>query len=544
MSLVNESEAKKLYAHMLDDFNQHLIDDNLKTFKTNVAEIHGVPPKPLATNHASDIIKHLDNKNIITFIPSGKKRKVDFDGLIECLKTESLGSRPQEMVYDYWTKINKALGLPSIDVPAHTTKQRHSLGMHRQCTEKSDFTDHGGDGGLERHRKTTNNAAPYESLKPLFVDSEQSIGLVRCHRDDKKVDRGTAYRVGTKYIMTAYHNFKNKIESMWTFIFQRLHDQKYSSELSGKWTSISKALDVKDNGEYVDSPEAIRRILLSEGVWYDSYRNVSELMTALEQHIGPSNTGELEKEIKDYFKEKCDIRFNYTEERFASEQGKGDNSSQKEFVFQCNIPFGSRVDDVLILELTTINPEQAANFPRRFKLKYQDLDTDLKTSAYIHIFGHPDGKVLQVDLQCHLLTMDDKEDIDKNKVNFWTKFTSGMLTESDVEMGYKGFMTDVDQRLFHVSQSTAHGASGAPCLIVDGKTPVVLVMLLGGYPKFFYNALSKKQQESKDLDPKYLIESGIPMSKVSKLLRERNLIDLHDDIFRSDVDDKTIGWRK
>ncbi|KAK3106853.1 hypothetical protein FSP39_001276, partial [Pinctada imbricata] len=233
----------------------------------------------------------------------------------------------------------------------------------------------------------------------------------------------------------------------------------------------------------------------------------------------------LTEAIQEYFNDALNLKFNYTKEGKVRYLGNLD----------CNISFGSKRDDVLILELAEDRRNQ--QFPRSFKLQTYKL----KSTDHIHIIGYPGGKVLQADLHCPLLMRTDLETIHKEKRKYWTEIHKPKryrLGEDDIESGYKQVKERNDRDFFHASKSTTHGASGAPGFIVHKNVPVVLVMLVEGYPKFFHNL---EDDDQKLTDPKFLVEAGIPMSRISQLLSQKKLIDLKEDIFKS-IDKSTIGF--
>ncbi|KAK3100284.1 hypothetical protein FSP39_017553, partial [Pinctada imbricata] len=240
-------------------------------------------------------------------------------------------------------------------------------------------------------------------------------------------------------------------------------------------------------------------------------------------------SGKLEKEIERIFEENCHVTLGYIKP-----------STGKKFGISSNIPFGCKDLDVLILELVGIEAEHSPKYPRRYILNSSDpISTD-----HLHVLAHPDGSVLKSDLNCHLLTEEDRKYIKNNKIEKWREIST-RLSVDEIERVYKNLLdctSNQQQVLFNVSKSTTHGASGAPCIVERNNIQVVFAMLIKGYPNFFFNNLTKREQE--EADPKLLVEACLPMAMVSKALKEKGLIDLQRDLYKPDVDEGTFGYKR
>ncbi|XP_062579488.1 uncharacterized protein LOC134241466 [Saccostrea cucullata] len=184
--------------------------------------------------------------------------------------------------------------------------------------------------------------------------------------------------------------------------------------------------------------------------------------------------------------------------------------------FKPDIAFASPEYDVLVLELED----------HKFELKCLGLVEDNACNEKLHVFGHPSGKPLQHDPACTILKEDtDLSELKKEGIAFFKKECKS-LEEKDIEESYSPCVISKDKILFHSSCSTAHGASGAPLIIVCNGSPKVYGMLLCGHPGVFYNYFNGRL---KRLD--LLVESGISMKKVRSLLKSF-IPNLEKDLFR------------
>ena len=167
---------------------------------------------------------------------------------------------------------------------------------------------------------------------------------------------------------------------------------------------------------------------------------------------------------------------------------------------------------MLILQLEKPPSDTQLEFPPMLLLE------EKKDVKEFNIFCHPGGKVLKVDEHCKPLSKEEERKIMNDKYRYW-KSAFGIDKEK-VDAGYAKCESSDSKFLFHVSESTNHGASGSPGIFADDTHPFVLLMFLGGFPKFFYSLFLVDGKDAPDLDVQYLIEYGIPMKKVSKLLQE------------------------
>ena len=218
----------------------------------------------------------------------------------------------------------------------------------------------------------------------------------------------------------------------------------------------------------------------------------------------------------------CEAQFNYID--IATEYLG--NAPPCKFLFHYDIAYGSCKDDVAILELKR-SDENSPPFPKRFLLETVDAD-DRK----FYIFCHPRGEVLQVDPDCRRLKDEEVKNIMKAKDAFWSKHSD--YSREQIAESYTACQ-DENSFLFHVSDSTNHGASGSPGVHANEKSqPAVWLMYLCGYPKFFYVDYVVEGKKAPENVNDYLLECGIPMKKIEDLLLitgSEAMKKLHENIF-------------
>ncbi|XP_062616622.1 uncharacterized protein LOC134278329 [Saccostrea cucullata] len=326
----------------------------------------------------------------------------------------------------------------------------------------------------ELHRKHIDSSYPYKDGK-VIVDHEldKRIGCIEISA--KSRTNGTGFRVGSKYVMTAFHVMKDILIPFWKQVYSRLEGEE---RLPLRWTAENVPVD---------------------GRW-----NLTNLLSSLD----PSKQEKIINIAEDMITKSALIKFGFL----------GGNSDMLSVLkFSYDIPFASQHHDVVILELS-----EEKNLPPPLILK----DTNIP-GVKLHVIGHPKGIELQHDPGCKII--DDQEELTElvNKgINF---FTSLGHDKEEVEKDYAPCFLSTDHILFHCSKSTAHGASGSP-LIVIKERPQVTGMLLKGHPYLYYNYNSGKEDH-----PELLVESGISMEKVHSLLVEHSLIQLAEELFSQNL---------
>ncbi|XP_048732973.2 uncharacterized protein LOC125649466 isoform X2 [Ostrea edulis] len=350
----------------------------------------------------------------------------------------------------------------------------HGKGVHfvafkpleEKAVEQPTSMQHG-----EEHRKVIDSSYPYRDDKVIVThELDKRIGCIE-YTTNKRTN-GTGFRVGSKYVMTAFHVMQDILVPFWKEVYKRLDN----TEKRG----MDWALDVPMPGRW----------------------NLSKLLSSLD----PSKQATLEKIGEEMIKDTCHIKFGFV---------GGD--SETVLRFSCDVAFASPEHDVVILELA----DQPKTLPRPLIMK----DTNIP-NAKLHIIGHPKGIELQHDPGCK--TIENQAELTELVNKGISFFTSQGYNSDQVMADYAPCVLSPDHILFHCSESTAHGASGSP-LIVIKDIPKVTGMLLRGHPHLYYNY--SKGEDRPDL----LVESGISMEKIKSLLVEHSLHHLVDDLFSQDL---------
>ncbi|XP_061194804.1 uncharacterized protein LOC133202965 [Saccostrea echinata] len=341
--------------------------------------------------------------------------------------------------------------------------------LQEKAIEQPTSMQHG-----ELHRKAIDSSYPYKDGK-VIVDHEldKRIGCIEITA--KRRSNGTGFRVGSKYVMTAFHVMEDVLVPFWKQVYSRLKDEERRPL---RWTAENVPVD---------------------GRW-----NLSILITSLD----PSIQGTLIKIADEMITKSSLIKFGFVD-------GKSDTKSVLGFSY--DVAFVSQKHDVVILELN-----EDTNLPPPLILK----DTNIP-GVKLHVIGHPKGIELQHDPGCKII--EDQAELTE-LVNKGIDFFTGLGYKIDqVKEDYAPCVLSSDHILFHCSESTAHGASGSPLIVIKEK-PQVTGMLLKGHPHLYYNYSSGKEDH-----PELLVESGISMEKVHSLLIEHSLIQLAEELFSQNL---------
>ena len=189
------------------------------------------------------------------------------------------------------------------------------------------------------------------------------------------------------------------------------------------------------------------------------------------------------------------------------------NTSTTEKVYlTSNVVFRNEGLDIAIVELRTLRGQ---TLPGPLTLHKNTLLVDQFTFV-----GHPGGEIKQLNPIDGFVGLTD--DQKKKAVEFSHRFA-----------GTDGFdgIDNPGRILFHCSFQK--GGSGAPGLVVVGSIPVVITVLLHGYPDWFYDP--KVDKRIKDTVHNHnKIEQGVLMESLYQLLHSE-APDVCEDIFRGNV---------
>ena len=97
--------------------------------------------------------------------------------------------------------------------------------------------------------------------------------------------------------------------------------------------------------------------------------------------------------------------------------------------------------------------------------------------------------------------------------------------------GYIGIDNE-DRILFNCSFK--EGASGSPGIVVVGGIPVVITVLLQGYPDWFYDSTVDRSDKDQ-LEKTNILEQGVKMERLYKLFHDHVPSNVCEDIFRANV---------
>ena len=189
------------------------------------------------------------------------------------------------------------------------------------------------------------------------------------------------------------------------------------------------------------------------------------------------------------------------------------NASTMEKVYlTSNVVFRNESLDIAIVELQTLGSQA---LPEPLTLCKNTLLEDQFTFV-----GHPGGEVKQLNPIDGFVEIPDEQKKDAVKV-------SHILTGRN---GYDG-IDNPGRILFNCSFQK--GGSGSPGLVVVANIPVVITVLLRGYPDWFYDSKVDKRIKDK-VETRNKIEQGVLMESLHQLLHKESP-KLCEDIFRANV---------
>ncbi|XP_062611349.1 uncharacterized protein LOC134273186 [Saccostrea cucullata] len=333
----------------------------------------------------------------------------------------------------------------------------------------------------------------------------QSIGNLTC-RTINGTRNGTAFRVGKRYLMTAYHVIRDTVDYYLEKVIElaqcdpvrKRNYSKLLKKLQVERSDVDVEVEIR-NGIEMWMNKSCHSILFSDLI---EALDVSGFFTTKEQ------ASKMNEDL-------ISVDFSCTREQGQSVfcPLKGD------------IPFYSKADDVALLEVNGGD----------FSCPEFILDCSNKKPNQVHIVGFPslhNGEKI-IDSKCRLIPSKESWPHFDDAVKWWNdKFPR----ENQIEFKntYETAFSGNGKVQLNCSESTTHGASGSPGLIFsDKEKPKVFLMLQEGFPSFAYS--EKFKEQLKIIPKRYLVESGISMSRVYELLSPKPLLHLRNELFHPEI---------
>ncbi|XP_061187271.1 uncharacterized protein LOC133195444 [Saccostrea echinata] len=377
---------------------------------------------------------------------------------------------------------------------------------HRSLSQSSLDSFDAGESASGKFQKLIDNSQRSKEPETLFCEEwHKSVGHLVCSDGTA----GTAFRVGSRYLMTAYHVIRKTLEM---YIYKIIENVQSDPLRRMNYLRLLQKLQVEESGR--DIEEKLRNGV-HEWLKKTSYQLlITSLLSALEDTGFSCAKDKAVNFIED---NPIYVYFGRTREQF----------DYKRYRLRYDIPFFSKqeADDVALLEVNW------TNLPKPFI-----LDISRKRPENITIIGHPasHGNEQIIDRLCPLISECDAFQTHCKALSWWKR----NYPKSD----HKKIKNDYDSMfrrekvLFHCSESTTHGASGGPGIFdLDKGLPKVYLMLQEGIPGFVHNVHDTSMKEILRICPKEcLVESGISMSRVYELLSSiPQLKELRDNIFHT-----------
>ncbi|XP_062609390.1 uncharacterized protein LOC134271154, partial [Saccostrea cucullata] len=359
-----------------------------------------------------------------------------------------------------------------------------------------------------KFQKPIDNSQRSKESETLFCDKwHKSVGHLVCSDGTA----GTAFRVGSRYLMTAFHVIRKTYEM---YIDNIVENAQSDPHRSINYSRFLQKLQVGESGRDIEEK-------LKNGVheWLKktSYQLLlTELLSVLGETGFPCAKEKSMKFIED---NRIYVYFGRTREHV----------NYVPYRLRYDIPFYSKqeADDVALLEVDW------TDLPKPFI-----LDMSRKRPENVTIIGHPTshGNEQIIDRTCPLISECDAFQTHCKALSWW-KRNYPNFDHKKVKNDYDS-MFKKEKVLFHCSESTTHGASGGPGIIgLDVGSPKVHLMLQEGIPGLVHNVDDASMKEILRTCPKEcLVESGISMSRVYELLSSiPQLKELRDNIFHTQI---------
>ncbi|XP_062599194.1 uncharacterized protein LOC134260658 [Saccostrea cucullata] len=363
-----------------------------------------------------------------------------------------------------------------------------------------------GDSASGKFQKPIDNSQRSKEPETLFCGEwHKSVG----HLVFSDGTGGTAFRVGSRYLMTAFHVIRKTYEM---YIDNIVENAQSDPHRSINYSRFLQKLQVGESGRDIEEK-------LKNGVheWLKK-TSYQLLLTDLLSVLGETGFScAKEKSMKFIEDNPIYVYFGRTREHVKYEP----------YRLKYDIPFYSKQeeDDVALLEINW------TDLPKPFI-----LDMSRKRPENVTIIGHPTshGNEQIIDRTCPLISECDAFQTHCKALSWW-KRNYPNFDHKQVKNDYDS-MFKKEKVLFHCSESTTHGASGGPGIIgLDVGSPKVHLMLQEGIPGLVHNVDDASMKEILRTCPKEcLVESGISMSRVYELLSSiPQLKELRDNIFHT-----------
>ncbi|XP_061189390.1 uncharacterized protein LOC133197397 [Saccostrea echinata] len=357
-------------------------------------------------------------------------------------------------------------------------------------------------------RKEKDDSLRGKELKNFYSHGwDKSVGHLLCGNKT-----GTAFRVGDRYLMTAYHIIKDALDWYLETIISKAQSDpdrvNCCTPLLENLRKLGTVIEMSNCGTDIE-------MKIENGIRKWAEKNVDIVnFSSLLEVLGVSG----------FSLAKVQASKEITQNRMSVVFGRLiEQEDILPYPLKLDIPFYSSSDDIAILEVDW------TNLPKPFNLQRSNIPP-----KSVHIIGYPASHKSEqiLDPHCPLISLAEAQSTCQRAVDWWKK---EYPTENvdDFRNAYSSAFTGQGKIQFHCSESTAHGASGSPGLIqMHEEKPVVSLMLQQGFPSFVYE--QKHQELLKTVPKQFLIESGISMSRVYEILSNKpHLLALRNEIFHT-----------
>ncbi|XP_033740129.1 uncharacterized protein LOC117327313 [Pecten maximus] len=328
--------------------------------------------------------------------------------------------------------------------------------------------------------KTNSSALPYNDIQIIGkYDLDKYVGLIQI--TGRLEDSGTGFRVGEKYLMTAYHVFKRTIDQVWERAIQKVKHSQRKGEL---YREIESLFNISED-EITPLNIKPKKQPLPFGKLFEQFRR--------------QDNGINVEVFETLLKESISVKFGF----------KDGKPTAGEFHFEYDIPFADADHDVLVLQISEGENTLPPPLP---------LEEEFVTSS-VHLFGYPQGFMkLLSDIKCSIYVDNNELQKDVTKAIEWWKGEGHSFENHYAVCRYADDKryTDTGKMFLQTSKQFEHNSSGSPVVAIINDRPVVQLMYLRGYPEFCYS----KENSLPPPPPQYLFEAGVAMPVVTQLLRE------------------------